>query len=350
MSGILDYAGKDTPFSRLPFGAVDGLILSELAMCGAWEGTGLIRDLPPDTDGRSPGFQAKEDQALLAMAISSERYGPLRFSDFTASTGEDTQFAAVTFHFPDESLFIAFRGTDRSLAGWEEDCRMFQPSPIPSQQKAGQYLERIAAQYPGRIMIGGHSKGGNLAMYAFSEAGEDIRQRVSRIFSYDGPGLTDSPDPAQAYARMGNRLHFYLTRGSVVGLLAAHPDHYRVIRSRAWRYMQHNPYTWLTEGYDFRYADTLSRGSRKFERVFQQWSASLNGAPGTEFVDTIFLLLRSTQSDVFGKELRSGLIRNFREVRSSLKGLSKETKGRFRRTLLEFIKLAAKAGGGRKQK
>lgn len=338
MGRLWDFSERNTPFSRFPFCAVDALILSELAMCDVWEEGGLLRDLRFAPGPVSNGFQEKEDRRLLSLVKESPRYGPVCAGDFTRLDGEELQFAAMTFHLPDGRLFIAFRGTDRSLAGWREDCEMPCVPVLPSQTEAKHYLERIAEKYPGPVMLGGHSKGGFLSLYAAASAEEELCRRITDIYNFDGPGLSDQLDYEGLYARLGNRLHYFAARASIVSLFLTRPRDFRIIRSSTVGFAQHNPYSWHVEGADFRYAPRSSRGSRRFERVFHSWIGGLSEAEKREMVDTLFSMLRSSGAENFDRKLWFSLLRRRRDVSAVLRNAPPETKKRIRKSLSEFVK------------
>ncbi len=339
----MDFSERDTPFSRFPFCAADALILSELAMCDVWEEGGLLRDLRFGPGPVSNGFQEKEDRKLLSLVKESPRYGPVRAGDFTRLDGEDLQFAALTFHLPENRLFIAFRGTDRSLAGWREDCEMPCVPVLPSQREAKHYLERIAEKYPGPVMLGGHSKGGFLSLYAAVSAEEELCRRITDVYNFDGPGLSDQLDYEGLYARLGNRLHFFAARASIVSLFLTRPRDFRIIRSSAVGFAQHNPYSWRIKGPDFSYAPRQSLGSRRFEKIYHRWIDGLEEDEKREMIDTLFRVLRASGAENFDRKLWFSLLRRRREVSAILRSAPPDIKKRMRKAFFVFAGTARRS-------
>ena len=96
-----------------------------------------------------------------------ERFAGTKMFAFEDRSDAQTQFAAVSFLLPDKSVFVAFRGTDTSLVGWKEDFNMSYLEAVPAQVRAAEYTAEIARVCRWhKLRIGGHSKGGNLSVYA----------------------------------------------------------------------------------------------------------------------------------------------------------------------------------------
>ncbi|MBQ4347238.1 MAG: DUF2974 domain-containing protein, partial [Firmicutes bacterium] len=86
---------------------------------------------------------------------------------------------------------MVFRGTDHSLVGWKENFNMSYEDVVPSQRDAMYYLDKMAQEYKGNIRLGGHSKGGNLAIYAAAHCRVKVRERIFAIYNNDGPGINE---------------------------------------------------------------------------------------------------------------------------------------------------------------
>ena len=348
MSNILDYIHwrGDIPFSCFPVGEVDGLILSQLSMFrweAGWSRPCLIRDLSSvlEAEPVSVGFTTDNDKKLLDMILRSERFGNIKITDFVCEVNAENekQFAAITLHLAEGMTFISYRGTDKSITGWKEDCNMAFSKPVPAQEQAAEYLTAIAEKYPGAIQIGGHSKGGNLAMYAATNVDEKVRERISAVYNYDGPGLSDKMDASSLYKRISGRLHSYVPHGSLVGMLLAHPDKYTVVKSNSIGVLQHDPYSWQVDGPSFVKMDSLAQESVMFDHTFRQWLSGISEEQREELVDTFFNILNATKAEAFDKEFWIRLAENSKEVRTAIEGVSPETKNRITAMLSDFAKI-----------
>lgn len=348
MSNLLDYIHwrGDIPFSCFPVGEVDGLILSQLSMFRweeGWTGPCFIHDLSAvlEAEPVSVGFTTDNDKKMLDMILRSERFGNIQITDYVCEVNAENgkQFAAITLHLAKGLIFVSYRGTDKSITGWKEDCKMAFSKPVPAQEQAAEYLKMVAEKYSGMIQTGGHSKGGNLAMYAATNADEKVRERISDVYNYDGPGLSDKMDASALYKRISGRLHSYVPQGSLVGMLLAHPDQYTVVKSNSIGVLQHDPYTWQVDGPKFERMDSLAQESVMFDNSFRQWLSGISEEQREELVDTFFNILNATKAEAFDKEFWVRLAENSREVRTAIEGVSPETKNRITAMLSDFAKI-----------
>ena len=352
MGNMLDYLRwrGDLSVEKVPLGEVDALILAQLSML-RWEnapraaGTLAERAEVVLAGPVSAGFTPDEDEKLLRLISGSERFGGATLSDCICEVDEDAgmQFAAVSVRLADGTRFLSFRGTDNTIVGWKEDCSMAFSRPVPAQEAARAYLERIARQYPDPLILGGHSKGGNLAMYAAATADERARGRVTAIYNFDGPGLSDRIDAPALYARLAGRLHSFVPQGSIVGLLLAHPDEYAVVRSNAVGILQHDPYSWQVEGPAFERMPGLSADSARFDGAFRAWLAEMDETDRALLVDTLFGILSATNAQTFGREFWAGLAQNTKAVRAAIDMVDPDTRKRIRRMLADLRRLARRS-------
>lgn len=203
---------KNQQFTDKPFNSTDGLVLAELGYIH-WNDLGI--DYPSDNtmtlreaiSKLDPNYRkslSEDFQELLTALEQSERFGNMDMSNFyvVKMTKEDVQsledleqFSAVTFTYRDENgnvqNYVSYRGTDGTLEGWCEDFNMAYDTMTEAQKRSVWYLNYIAGKLEGDIRVGGHSKGGNDAMYAFLFCDENVRKRIIKIHSYDGPGMTE---------------------------------------------------------------------------------------------------------------------------------------------------------------
>ena len=303
MFDYLQWRG-DLLFSQAPLNAVDALIFSTLCYT---EFGDLVTDDPirpvffrdavehffsmPDHEKR---IRVKKDLELLLAAAESPRFRNvgLCFYRDEMIEAEESQFAAMTFLLDDGSVFLAYRGTDYTLVGWKEDFNMSFQDVVPAQRKALEYLEEFSSLFSGRTMyLGGHSKGGNLAVFAASESAPEIRQRIWKVYNLDGPGFGSYLMGTEGYLDIVPRIETYIPQSSIIGMLLEHEEDYTVIQSTYVSLMQHDPYSWELMGSKFLEAEDLSPDTKFLDQTIKHWLAGMTMEDRNEFVDTIFTLL-----------------------------------------------------------
>ena len=226
-----------------------------------------------------------------------------RFSIVHVSAAEErfderaqTQFAALTFRLPTGALVIAFRGTDDSLVGWKEDFNMAYQYPVPAQKQAADYLERVAALWDGDIILTGHSKGGNIGVYAAMNARDDVKDRISHIYSFDGPGFPPDVVRSYEYGTVVDRVTKIVPDSSIIGMLLNESPRERlvVVKSDADGLAQHSCFSWLMHGDGFEIAeDGLSASSKAFNDALDTWLSGMTQRQREHGVDALFRVLTS---------------------------------------------------------
>ena len=304
MADMFDYLvwRGDVPFSAMGPNPVDELILSTLAYVdfgAAVPHTPYSRVSLEDaalrvlSDPEAPHkVRVDRDLELLAAASATKRFGtlPITFYRDVFIPEEDTQFAAMTFLLDDGSAFLAFRGTDNTLVGWKEDFNMSFLDHIPAQRLAAEYIREFAAVSSAPLHLAGHSKGGNLAVYAAAMCGETIQDRILDVRNLDGPGFMDHVIAHPGYQRILPRIHTYLPRSSIFGLLLEHGEPHTIIKARQLGLLQHDPYNWEVLGPGF-LPDEAAPDSIFLERTLKSWVEGMTMEQRNEFVDALFGLL-----------------------------------------------------------
>jgi len=288
-------------------------------------------------------FQHKDDRELCLLAASAPRYSGILFFDFASNWDpqEEKQFAALALKLPDGRTIVAFRGTDNTLSGWKEDFNLAYMDSVPSQRMAAAYIEGIATEAQ-RMILCGHSKGGNLALFAATSAREEVGERIECAVSFDGPGLSAEMIQTGAFRRREPRMRVIIPRGSLVGLLFDQPSDVRIVQSRSVSMLQHYPYFWKTEGMDFLYADTLSRINALAGRTLMGLLKDLTPEIREKFVEAVYEIIAETRADTLN-DLTGRWLQSAAAIAGKLFETDRETYRLFLKVLSAFLKAAAEA-------
>ena len=221
MNNVLDYIRwrGDLSFAQDPLNAVDAVIFSNLVYIRYPKE--LVTDGTLTMNQVWDAMRQREDYAqlgnphqleLLQTAAASHRFGEVRLAQFRSEfiPEEDTQFAALANLLDDGTLAAAFRGTDNTLVGWKEDFNMSFQEAVPAQRLAVEYIEMLHERYGMPMSVCGHSKGGNLAMYAAAMSSPEIRQRIQGVYNNDGPGFQEHMLTTPGYLEMVPRIHTFV--------------------------------------------------------------------------------------------------------------------------------------------
>lgn len=239
-----------------------------------------------------------ETVVLMAKASKTKRFAGTRLMGYVNRVDEETQtqFSALTY-VPNNGLaYVAFRGTDDTLVGWKENFNMSFMQPVPAQERAVDYVRRVAPMVPGGFYLGGHSKGGNLAVYAAVKSEGALQDRIIRAFNNDGPGF-DRPFVTGAdFLDIRDRIHTLVPHSSVIGMLLEHEEAYEVVKSNANGLLQHNGFSWEVLGGSFVHLDTVTEESKNLDYSLKEWMNTLSVQERAEFVDTFYEMLVSTNA------------------------------------------------------
>ena len=341
MANVFDYIKwrGDLSFEQSPLNEIDALIFCELSYI-FFEGI-----VPEDLDEgyvtlaeaaevffeRNAGLDEirlgelvpKEIVPLFRIAAASKRFENIPLAHFVNVIDDETveQFSAISFFPNSDSVFIAYRGTDDSITGWREDFRMAFLTPVPAQKHAEEYLYK-AAEGAKTIYIGGHSKGGNLALWAAMNASDEIAERIDKIYNFDGPGFLDDIWEGANYERIADKISTVIPTGSIVGLLLKYDKNYRVTKSSAKNYLhQHDALTWEVEGVEFVCDEDVAPDVKRANEVVGKWIYSMEPDDRRAFVEGFFDILCSTSAKTVTDlaENRSAVIKAFSNIEPETK-------------------------------
>lgn len=333
---VLDYIKNYGRYSfrEMPMTDVDSLALCQLSYLkfdGLVPGLGEGRPAVMLKDLKShSGYEnlfadvrfAEENRALMEGMLAGKRFRNLKLNFYINVVEKqwETQFSAVTCILDDGTVYVAYRGTDETIVGWKEDFNMTFLSPVPGQEYSVRYLNRVASGFQGPFCVGGHSKGGNLAVYSAMNCRPEIQERIVKIFSMDGPGFRPEVMEDCNYGMVADRVVKILPRSSMIGMLFESDMRFCVVESKTFGLMQHDPYTWRVEGDHLKRANNLCESRRRMDNRLNRWMLSLDPDQMKIFVDTLFEVISASETDNlidFAAEWRrsmNGIIAALREV------------------------------------
>ena len=299
MFDYLEWRG-DLPFKKIGPNPVDMLIFSTLSYINF---DGIVSENPnkimplreaaeqflvlPDKEKK---VRVKKDIELLEAAVNTERFANVGVSFYrnVLAPEEEKQFAAITYYPGDGTAILTFRGTDRTLIGWKEDFNMTFQDTIPAQREALKYLEEYAVNRLEPIRMSGHSKGGNIAVFAAAKADSEIQQRIVEIHNQDGPGFPESMMNDDGYLSIIPKIYSFVPESSIVGILLEHMEPHTIIKSKKIGPLQHDPYSWEVMRDDFIHKEHMSGGSQLVDQATTAWLAGMTPDERSELSDVIF--------------------------------------------------------------
>ncbi len=319
MYTIADYVSwrGDLAFDRDPFNEVDNLLLS---MFSYIEWGGIVSDKIGLESSISfqeaatrwlekenkteyivsmPAY--KEVPIILEKASKMPRFKDIRMHGFSVilDPEETRQFSAVIFTVRKDRHFVAFRGTDDSIAGWKEDFQLSFKAEIPAQQAGAVYLKEVCGALPGYFAVGGHSKGGNIAVFSALQLPDSLQNRVLDIYSNDGPGLREALVESEKYKRVQSRIHTIVPKSSIIGMVLEHGEDFRVINSQGVGILQHNGLLWAVEGCRFVDEAGLTEESLRMNRTVRKWMETLTYEEKEDFVEGLFGIFEAAGTQTF---------------------------------------------------
>ncbi len=356
MANILDYIDwrGDLSFRKSPFGPVDNVILSQVVY-GEFDGVipgpdggdisfeelaqRLFEEKTLEEWVEEPGTNNYAPQVLYRM-WHSKRYGKLRVRRFVNRVDKEleTQFSAFTVEIDQNTDVIVFRGTDNTVVGWKENFNMNYSSEIPAQRLAVKYIKEVAAQSDKNLYICGHSKGGNLAMYAAVNSTSDIIERIQHIYSNDGPGFKHDFFEKTKFKTLMDRITVLIPNTSIIGLFFDRVDSCcRIVQAEGKVPSTHCMMTWQVLGADFVGADEIDPVSLEMRRAFANVTANISASEMEEAVNAMFGIVWELGVTTT-EDISKGKLKNLREFIAYYSKLDTEKK--------EVLKACVKAFGG----
>lgn len=344
MANLLDYLDwrGDLTLGQDPFNEVDNLILAELSFV---DFGGIVA--PPGEGSGIPLYEAAEryftrfpegvDMGVLVPDAIPEMLEKMaacpRFRDMKLSCFADwldndkaVQFAALTIETGDGAVYLAFRGTDDTLAGWKEDFHLACVPEIPAQRLAVEYTRQAAKQYPRKkLRLGGHSKGGNLAVWSALNVPDRVRRRIQQVWSNDGPGFHEDILSLPEHQDVARRIVTIIPQSSLVGMILEHDEDYTVVESSEKGLMQHDGFSWEVKGPGFVRLGSVTRQGRHHDLVLKEWVRQMPLDQREKFVEGLFSLLTASGAQTL-TDLKEENLKAVGAMIKAMKDMEKDTR------------------------
>ena len=305
----LDWRG-DLTFDKIPFGKIDALLLAHLSYCifdgvvpEAFSKTKTLAQVCkdfsslPDYEERiNIGFLInKRTVELLFKCAETERFRNVKLCGFRSIYNEENveQFAAVAYLIEGKPV-IALRGTDDTIIGWKEDFNIAWQPQIPAQKDALEYFREAAAALKGKLVLVGHSKGGNLVINTAVNCGKSLQKRIKEVYNFDGPGFSPDFYERKECKAVENRIRSFYPAFSVVGMIFHHPANFEIVKSDAFTFWQHDAMSWQIMGAQFVNEADFTDESKLFYGAFNAWIDKLDIEQKKRFVETMFCVLEAS--------------------------------------------------------
>ncbi len=339
MANMMDYIDwrGDIEFSQLPLNEVDNLVLSAISyidfeniISPKFNKPILLATAARAYLRRHRGEKAylgaivpPQIVALLAKAAKSKRFGRIRVCGYINDVNDETQmqFCALTYLLDERNVYVAYRGTDDTIVGWKENFNMSFMHPVPAQLEAVSYLEEAASERRENIYVGGHSKGGSLAVYALAKCSPENKERIIRTYDNDGPGFNKDFMESLDYMNVRDKIQTIIPQSSVVGMLLEHEESYDVVKSSQNGLFQHDSLSWEVLGGSFIHLDTVTDESRFIDRTLKEWLDGMTMLEREQFVENLFEALSATNAKTL-----TDLNTDRKKLRKAWNGLDPESR------------------------
>lgn len=341
---IYEYAQKygNYTFDKMEFNEVDNVILSILSYVNYND---IVSNNSKNkitlNDVSSKYFKIHDDKFnklqilavrgaidLLKKISNLKRYKDILMYNYKYIGNETSQFSAITFELTDSLCYIAFEGTDQLISGWKEDCKMAYLFPVDAHRYAYKYLNNHFTFNKKKLIVGGHSKGGNLALVASMLCNFYVKKKIVNIYSNDGQGLRIKEIESKKYIKIQSRYIHIIPQYSIVGLLLNNTDNHTVIHSKKLGILSHDATTWIVEDNHLKY-DTLSNSSIVFNKGFNKWLNKYNDNEKKLFVENIFKILEENNITTLiqlkqNKKLIFEILKSTKNINDVVKNMIKE--------------------------
>lgn len=329
---IKKYGGKT--FEEEEFNEVDNLVFASLSYLDFQDIVPSNRNTIPLKEAghlfmkkhsysevKAYGFAQRDAYKVLKAIVDTRRYSSVLAYSYVYLSNDDKQFGAITFRYKKNFIYVSFEGTDHLLSGWKEDFQMAYEFPVPSQEHAIWYLNKTISIFDKNVIVGGHSKGGNLALISSMYCFPFLRSKIKKIYNNDGPGLRERELSSKQYQKVKDRLVHFIPEVSYVGILLRSDCRTSIACSRM-DILSHAFSSW---GVDDKKIILKEQNpvSASLEKSILLWLEKHDDVKRKKLITSIFRALEKCEID----DIRDFVnVKVALEVVENLKSLDKETK------------------------
>ncbi len=352
---IIEYVlfNANKSFDELPFNNIDALIFAQLSYL---DYTGIVEDTRSESKGvylheisEHEKFHdifvlprtAENNTKLFNAVAYSRRYGKVRakFYEDIFESDSDTQFCGIVFVLPGNLNVISFRGTDSTILGWKENCNMLYKYPVSSQEISVAYVDKVIPKLRGKVIVTGHSKGGNLAIYSSVYCKKENKKKITKIVSFDSPGFTEEFVNDPAYLSTLPKISKFVPEESMVGMLLTDKSTYQVVKSDGIGFYQHDPFMWKIDGISFVPSTKIVMRAKIIDTTFNDWVFGFEPQQREQFLEAMFLLIKrtnETNAPTF-RQWMENLLLNLPLALDAIKGISADDRALILKVTKQFF-------------
>lgn len=346
ITNITNYVrNENTPLTIGNFKDVDALVFAQLSYLDYSpfkNKTRVGKMTEKAKEAASLSHSKEENEEFLIAATQSLRYNRSKVFRYVEETSLlfEMQFSATTFVVNRRFVIVAFRGTDNTINGWKEDFNMVFLDEIPAQSKAVEYLKGVASKYRfAKIIVIGHSKGGNLAFYATMKQDAKISKRIILSYNLDGPDFREEVTTSPEYEALIPKAVKIVPEESIIGMILQTNAYYYIVKSEGTLFAQHNLYNWHidSETNDLVHETSLSKSSKKIKNSLYAWLNGFSVADRQVIIDSFFDMLHASNCTTLS-EFSQNLGENIKFIYGEYRESDPETKKLLRKTFIDLAK------------
>ena len=342
MGNIMDYISwrGDLSFEQSQFNEVDNLILA----CFSYVN---LDGIPAVTKQKGIGLkklteefmklhtmkELEADKSFIRLApfmmmemAKSVRFGKCVVRNYVNDivTEAEQQFAAMEIVLEDGTSYVSFRGTDDTIIGWKEDFNL-STGVVPAQKRAIEYLQKISEHTDGMLRVGGHSKGGNLAIYG-SVMCESAHEKILEIYSNDGPGFSREFQELPEMKEMMPKIIRIIPEYSIIGTLLEHEKEPVIVASSSKGLLQHDGFSWEVQGPALVRRDSLNKTALRFIEILHKWIDGMDTEQKRLLIEDLFATLQASGYENLS-EVQSGGLKSLAAMVKRVEKFAPESRG-----------------------
>lgn len=342
MGNIMDYISwrGDLSFEQSQFNEVDNLILAcfsyvnldGISAVTKQKGIGL-KKLTKEFMKLHTMKELEADKSFIRLApfmmmemAKSVRFGKCVVRNYVNDivTEAEQQFAAMEIVLEDGTSYVSFRGTDDTIIGWKEDFNL-STGVVPAQKRAIEYLQKISEHTDGMLRVGGHSKGGNLAIYG-SVMCKSAHEKILEIYSNDGPGFSREFQELPETKEMMPKIIRIIPEYSIIGTLLEHEKEPVIVASSSKGLLQHDGFSWEVQGPALVRRDSLNKTALRFIEILHKWIDGMDTEQKRLLIEDLFATLQASGYENLS-EVQSGGLKSLAAMVKRVEKFAPESRG-----------------------